>query len=59
MTLHTPMPLIELALEGKYAFLRAISGEGVEPDATPDATPDTANGPLDLMAHLRRRAQGA
>jgi hypothetical protein len=52
VTLHTPMPLIELALEGKYAFLRAISGIADEPETTPD----TANGPLDLMAHLRRRA---
>jgi hypothetical protein len=46
------MPLIELAMEGKYAYLRAISGVAEEPDHQPTQ----ANGPLDLMAHLRRRA---
>jgi len=50
------MPLIELAMEGKYAYLRAISGV---PDDEPDQTPVQGNGPLDLMAHLRRRAQGS
>jgi hypothetical protein len=48
------MPLIELAMEGKYAFLRAISG--IPDDEPQQPTPATGNGPLDLMAHLRRRA---
>jgi hypothetical protein len=56
VTLTTPMPLIELAMEGKIAFLRAISG--VPDEEEPRQNAATGNGPLDLMAHLRRRAQG-
>lgn len=51
------MPLIELALEGKYAFLRAISGVA-DDEPAPTVEPGVGNGPLDLMAYLRRRAQG-
>lgn len=55
MTLHTPMPLIELAMEGRYAYLRAISGVPDEPEPERQTA---ANGPLDLIAYLRRRAEG-
>lgn len=53
MTLHTPMPLIELALEGRYAYLRAINGIPEPPDPA-----KIDGGPADLMAYLRRRAKG-
>lgn len=55
MTLHTPMPLIELALEGRYAYMRAINGIPDEPDP---AVPKIDGGPIELMAYLRRRAKG-
>lgn len=49
------MPLIELALEGRYEYLRAINGIPEPEDQTPRLAID---GPDGLGSYLRRRAKG-
>lgn len=51
-----PMPQIEMALEGKAAYLRALNGV---PEPKPDKpVMKPADGPDGLMAFLRRRKEG-
>lgn len=57
VALITPMPLIELAMEGRYAYLRAVNGIP-DDDATPEVPMIPANGPDGLISYLRRRAKG-
>lgn len=57
VALRTPMPLIELAMEGRYAYLRAVNGIPEDDDA--DTTPmRPASGPGGLIDYLRHRAKG-
>jgi hypothetical protein len=50
------MPLIELAMQGRCDYLRAVNGVA-EDEPTPAQTLP-ANGPDGLIAYLRRRAEG-
>lgn len=49
------MPLIELAMEGRAEYLRAINGV---PDPDRDEPGQESGTGADLVAYLRRRAQG-
>jgi hypothetical protein len=53
----TPMPQIEIALEGKSSYLRAINGipDPRDEQAAQEAAMKPADGPDGLVAYLRRR----
>jgi hypothetical protein len=57
VALHTPMPLIELAMEGRYSYLRALNGIPEDDDQDPVVFAP-ASGPGGLMDYLRQRAKG-
>lgn len=52
------MPLIELAMEGRYSYLRAVNGIPEDDEDTSEGPMIPANGADGLIAYLRKRAKG-
>lgn len=50
------MPLIELAMEGRCEYLRAVNG--IPEDEAPAADANAAGSGADLIGYLRQRAKG-